>query len=221
MVRESTSAIVGVWPMNEMSVSSLSLTCARAVPLTEAPITSQFVQRSAMARTSSMYSFLNFSALMMELKSVTTKGVRAIWNMFVPRRAIFCSTYTFAPCTNVITVINVATPIVRPIVVSTARSLCWRSASKLWLRLSERASTLHLHALPLLAYAQYGSSRRKLNRKACVSLAIDLDCSGLNLALGVGARIGEPGRKQNFRQAVASSVRQSNCFDVRGLPALP
>ena len=54
----------------------------------------------------------------------------------------------------VMTVINVATPMVSPMVVSTARSLCWRSASMLWLRLSARLSISgYLNALPLLADA--------------------------------------------------------------------
>src|SRR5258708_28018804 len=93
-----------------------------------------------MAAMSSSSIFLYFSALMMMLKSVTANGVRAIWNTFVPRLAIFCSTYTFAPCTMVMTVMSVATPIVSPSIVSEARSLCARKALKHCTRLSRTAS---------------------------------------------------------------------------------
>src|SRR6267378_4065329 len=58
----------------------------------------------------------------------------------MPRLAIFCSTYRFAPCTMVITVISVATPIVSPSIVSDARSLCARRAAKHNDKLSRTAS---------------------------------------------------------------------------------
>src|SRR6476661_1863024 len=67
---------------------------------------------------------LFLSALMTTLKSVAAKGVRATWNTSVPKFAIFFSTYRLAPCTIVMTVISVATPIVSPTTVRTVRSLC-------------------------------------------------------------------------------------------------
>src|SRR5579872_7387210 len=76
-----------------------------------------------------MSMFLFFCALTTTVKSTTANGVLASRKTLVPRLAIFCSTYRFAPCTRVITVIKVATPMVKPSTVRAARSLCARRAS--------------------------------------------------------------------------------------------
>src|SRR5215472_6820640 len=110
------------------------------VVLAVAPTSAHSLQRSATACMSSISILRFFRALMTMLKSVTAKGVRAIWKTLVPRLAIFCSTYRLAPCTMVMTTISVATPIVSPSMVSEARSLCARSALKVSARLSRTAN---------------------------------------------------------------------------------
>src|SRR5580704_8575378 len=99
----------------------------------------------------------------------------------------------------VITVISVATPMVSPMVVNTARSLCWRKASMLWLRLSARFSISGYDPLPLFSYAHDARSRERI-RQAGNPFTIDLHSTGFDLALAIGTRIGQPGRHQNLRQ---------------------
>src|SRR6266849_5499234 len=138
--RVSISAMFAVCPYRLTSVTSLSPARARTVLVTVAPTSSQSRHPSSIARMSSNSIFLYFSAFRTMVKSVTANGVRAIWNTLVPRLAIFFSTNRFAPCTMVITVISVATPIVSPSIVSDVRSLCARNALKHCTRLSRKAS---------------------------------------------------------------------------------
>src|ERR1022692_1707041 len=115
----------------------------------------------------------------------------------------------------VITVIRVATPMVRPMVVKTARSLCWRSASMLWLRLSARFSISgYLNAFPFLANAENVYAGGQVDSQAVMLLAIDLDRAGFDLAFGVGTRIGQACRHENLRQTGSGIGRHGDSFDI-------
>src|SRR5437868_383904 len=115
----------------------------------------------------------NFSALITILKSVTAKGVRAIWNTLVPRLAIFCSTYTFAPCTIVITVMSVATPIVSPSTVSEARSLWARRALRHSAKLSRMANMAQQTSRVELYRISVGSIR-KVSRHSVIGALLGM-----------------------------------------------
>src|ERR1700690_3287071 len=115
----------------------------------------------------------------------------------------------------VMTVISVATPMVSPMVVNTARSLCWRSASMLWLRLSARLSISgHLNALPFFADAENMDAWGQVDSQAIMLVAIDLDRAGFYLAFGVGTRIGQAGSGQNLRQIRSGVGRNRDGFDI-------
>src|ERR1017187_1248243 len=103
----------------------------------------------------------------------------------------------------VITVIRVATPMVSPMVVKTARSLCWRSASMLWLRLSARFSiSAYPNALPFLADAYVIDPRRKSSgdefRSRGFLVLTNPHCSGLPFSRRIGHRVGETYRSDEL-----------------------
>src|ERR1700693_6638340 len=118
----------------------------------------------------------------------------------------------------VITVISVATTMVSPMVVNTARSLCWRKASMLSLRLSASFSMLRCDPLPLFSYANDARSHQGV-RQAGNSFTIDLHRAGFDLAFRVGSGFHHAGAHQNLRQARRGVGWNRNSFDVIRLAA--
>src|SRR5216683_1866021 len=147
-----------------------------------------------------MVMFLLRSALVTAVKSTTAKGVRAIWNTLVPRLATFCSTYRLAPCTMVMTVMSVATPMVRPSTVSAARSLWTRIDSPAMARFSVSVGILSDgDPAPLLADldgVDGAGAQRKLRLQ--LLLPVDDDGAGFALASRVADRLGQADPRQQL-----------------------
>src|SRR5580658_1413273 len=96
---------------------------------------------------------------------------------------------------------------VSPMVVNTARNLCWRKASMLWLRLSARLSMSGYDPLPFFSYANDAGSGERV-RQGGDPLTVDLHRSGFDFALRIGTRIGQAGRDQNLSEVRAGIGRK-------------
>src|SRR5215475_13341300 len=122
---------------------------------------------------------------------MTANGNRPTRNTLVPRLAIFCSTYRFAPWTIVITVIRVATPMVRPRMVSTARSLCARMESTASASVSEAAVTSGNHFPPVFAHLDHHAGEWQWRRQVGYPGAVDFDRTGFDFTYRIVHRLGQ------------------------------
>src|ERR1700724_2530161 len=120
----------------------------------------------------------------------------------------------------VITVISVATPMVSPMVVNTARSLCWRKASMLWLRLSARFNmSRYLNAFPFLTDTNNVLARKDILRRKLKAMLNFTSFWGESHRSGLNQPVSFRNgwcQSRLDQEPIYPRLRNFHCLDIRG-----